>query len=84
MAGKTHIVSVFINSGASANFMKNALVTQLPKPILASALDGRLLCSVTHRTVPVNLVMSGNHQETLSFHLINALSIPSLNFTTLT
>ncbi len=83
VTGQTHIVTVFIDSGADANFMDDALATQLgikreplPKPVPASALDGRLLCSVTHRTVPVHLGMSGNHQETLSFHLIHAPCIP--------
>ncbi len=83
VTGQTHVVTVFIDSGADANFMDDTLAAQLgikweplPKPVPASALDGRLLCSVTHRTVPVHLGMSGNHQETLSFHLIHAPCIP--------
>lgn len=43
----------------------------LAKPMEASALDRYLLCSVTYRTVPAHLGMSGDHHETLTFHLIN-------------
>ncbi|KAK0148940.1 hypothetical protein N1851_010624 [Merluccius polli] len=57
VTGQIHIVEVFIDSGANANFMDGTLAAQLrvereplPKPVPASALDGRLLCSITHRT----------------------------------
>lgn len=69
-----------------AHFMGNTLAAQLriereplPKPIQASALDSCLLCSVTHCTVPIHLGMAGNHQETISFDLINAPSLPFFN-----
>eukprot|EP00064_Thunnus_orientalis_P012092 superscaffoldBa00001814_g12126 len=60
-----HTLAVFIDSGADASFMDDALAAQLgidqvllPKPTPVSTLDGRLFCSVTHRTVPVCLGMS--------------------------
>lgn len=43
--------------------------SRLPKTLEASALDGRWLCHVTHRTQPIQLVMANNHTEFLSFHL---------------
>ena len=48
----------------------------LAEPILATALDGRLLCQVTHRSAHLQMTMSGNHRETLAFHLIHAPQQP--------
>uniref|UniRef100_A0A8C5C6Y7 Gypsy retrotransposon integrase-like protein 1 n=1 Tax=Gadus morhua TaxID=8049 RepID=A0A8C5C6Y7_GADMO len=48
----------------------------LVKPIEASALGGRLLCTVTHCTVPLRLGISGNHTESITFHLIDAAQQP--------
>ncbi|KAK7926171.1 hypothetical protein WMY93_008481 [Mugilogobius chulae] len=47
-------------------------VSPLPKPLEANALDGRLLCRVTHRTQPVEIVMSRGHSEHVSFHLYSS------------
>ncbi len=65
-----------IDSGADASFMDvqlaqklNLTSVPLPEPINASALDGRLLCIVTHVTSPVTLSFSDSHTEELSFHL---------------
>ena len=77
--GQSHTVSVLIDSGADTNLLDRGLAMQLGinleplvKPMEATALDGRLLCTVTHRTVPLHLGISGNHTESLTFHLINA------------
>lgn len=79
----THTISVFIDSGADENFMDTGLATQLgltctplPAPAPARALDGHVLDTVTHRTEPVPLLISGNHHETVSFHVISAPQIP--------
>ena len=48
----------------------------LEEPIHATALDGCLLCRVTHRSVSLQ-IMSGDHTETLTFHLIYAPQEPS-------
>ena len=76
-------VTVLIDSGADANLLDTAFASQLGvgrevlgTPIHATALDGRLLCRVTHQTVPLQLNMSGNHHETLTFHLIHAPQQP--------
>uniref|UniRef100_A0A8C6M5V1 Gypsy retrotransposon integrase-like protein 1 n=1 Tax=Nothobranchius furzeri TaxID=105023 RepID=A0A8C6M5V1_NOTFU len=39
----------------------------LPTPLRASSLDGNSLTTITHQTVPVSLLVSGNHQESISF-----------------
>lgn len=50
------------------SFNDSLLVTQaglpvepLPEPKDVSALDGQLLPSITHVTVPLNFILSGNH-----------------------
>ncbi|KAF7640957.1 hypothetical protein LDENG_00003150, partial [Lucifuga dentata] len=50
-------------------------IETLPQPLVAHALDGRLLCRVTHRTRPVGLLLSENHSEHLSFNLIHSPQI---------
>ena len=81
--GQVNTVSVLIDSGADTNLLDRALAEQLgieqeplSQPIKATALDGRLLCTVTHRTIPLRLGMSGNHTELLTFHLIHAPQQP--------
>ena len=81
--GQSHTVSVLIDSGADTNLLDRDLAMQLGinqeplvKPIEATALDGRLLCTVTHRTVPLRLGISGNHTESITFHLIDAPQQP--------
>lgn len=71
--------TVLVDSGADANFMGFELANQLnlpplplAKPIDASALDGRLLCHITHHTPPVRLTFPDSHSEELCFHLYQA------------
>ncbi len=82
-SGSNHTVSVLIDSGADANLLDITLASQLGigqealrKPIRATALDGRLLCRVTHQSAPLQMTMSGNHSETLTFHLFHAPQQP--------
>lgn len=81
--GQLHTVSVLIDAGADTNLLDRDLAMQLGinqeplvEPINATALDGRLLCTVTHRTVSVHLGISGNHTESLAFRLMNAPQQP--------
>lgn len=67
--GQSIQISALIDSGADESFIDTALASQLDlptvgldQPLRASALDGRLLANVTHRTVPVCILLSGNHQ----------------------
>lgn len=76
-------LAVFVDSGADENFLDRELAKQLqlipellPVPREANALDGRLLCHVTHRTPALSLTISGNHAEMLSFLLIDSPQVP--------
>ncbi|XP_035848365.1 uncharacterized protein LOC118493238 [Sander lucioperca] len=42
----------------------------LDTPLHATGLDGQPLPTITHRTPPLRLLTSGNHYESISFHLI--------------
>lgn len=48
----------------------------LPKPRSARALDGHLLSRVTDETPPLSLSMSGNHNESISFLIIDSPQYP--------
>ncbi|KAF7655617.1 hypothetical protein LDENG_00053640, partial [Lucifuga dentata] len=48
----------------------------LPRPVPANALDGHLLGTVTHLTMPVHLLLSGNHKETIQFHILQSPRLP--------
>ena len=70
---------VLVDSGSDDNVIDSATVKQahiltlpLPTPKEVFALDDRLLACVTHRTVPLSLLLSGNHSEK-----IHLLIIPS-------
>jgi len=39
----------------------------LDEPLVAKGLNGTPLAQITHKTVPVTLLLSGNHEETLRF-----------------
>ena len=65
------------DSGADENFLDASLVSQacisvepLTTPLDANALNGMILARVTHRTKPLCLILSGNHRETIQFHVI--------------
>ncbi len=71
------------DSGAGDNFLDNDLALQsgipleeLESPLTANALDGRVLALVTRRTVPVSLVLSGNHIDLIQFNIISAPTTP--------
>lgn len=83
LPGTSQVLSSLIDSGTDANFINKELVCQLriskvplSKSVPARALDGHLLGMVTHQTEPVNLLMSGNHNETIQFHVLPSSRIP--------
>lgn len=72
-------VTVLIDSGADDSFMDVKFAHQvgletipLEHPLVANALDGRQLAKVTQMTKPVELIISGNHHEMVSFKLISS------------
>uniref|UniRef100_A0A1A8D4D5 Gypsy retrotransposon integrase-like protein 1 n=1 Tax=Nothobranchius kadleci TaxID=1051664 RepID=A0A1A8D4D5_NOTKA len=63
-----------IDSGCEQNLLDQLLVDRLgittiplEAPTRVVSLDGSFLTSITHKTVPVNLSISGNHHESLTF-----------------
>lgn len=79
----THTLAALVDSGAEANIMEIELAHQLgleshwlPSPVPAQALDGLLLGTVTSVTAPILTMLSGNHQETIRFHLLHSLGQP--------
>ena len=76
-------LSVLVDSGSDDNFIDSSFIAQshipselLPQPKEVFALDGRLLARITHRTVPVSLLLSGNHHETISLYIIPSPTSP--------
>ena len=72
-----------VDSGADDNFIDSTLVTQagipveaLPAPKDVNALDGRLLARITHHTVPLSLILSGNHHESIKLLVIPSPHAP--------
>lgn len=72
-----------IDSGADENLLDASLVKQLglkvkklEKPLIASTLDGCPLANITTQTCPVQLLLSGNHREEISFFVLDSPHIP--------
>jgi len=83
LPGETHTLATFIDSGADVCLMDKELARQLglgqiplPRPVLASALDGHVLGTITHQTTPIHMLLSGNHYETIQFHILPSPQIP--------
>lgn len=78
-----HSCSALVDSGAEGNFMdstwahlKGVHIQPLVDPVSVSTLDGRELAVISHITVPVSLVTSGNHREELVFYLFESPATP--------
>lgn len=74
---------VLVDSGSDASFIDFELAKKLnletfplPRPMEASALDGRLLCRVTHHTQPLQLSFQDGHTELLVFHVFRSPEHP--------
>lgn len=72
-----------VESGSDDNFIDSNLVSQagIPTEILSSptdalSLDSNLLTHITHRTIPLSLIVSGNHRETIQFFVISSPHSP--------
>lgn len=83
VGGRALPLQALVDSGAQNSFLDQELVVQvgcglepLPSPYTATVLDGRVIARVSHRTMPVTLITSGNHSETISFLVIPASSTP--------
>ena len=72
-------LKVLVDSGADANLMdwglaKRLKIASVPltQTLEASALDGTLMCKVTHRTMPLKITIDHEHSEYMTFHLFNS------------
>ena len=79
----SHTLAVFIDSGSDINIIDEELARQLniqwlplPHPSPACALDGHLVGTLTHQTTPLRLLLSGNHHETIQFHILKSPRLP--------
>ena len=79
----SHTLAIFIDSGSDINIIDEELARQLniqrvplPHPSPACALDGHLVGTVTHQTTPLHLLLSGNHHETIQFHILKSHRLP--------
>ena len=77
-SGRSLPLSALVDSGAEENFIDTNLAKQmgipteaLSFPLEARGLNGHHLAQVQRRTVPVPLILAGNHHETISLHLMN-------------
>ena len=83
LSDTTHTLAALVDSGAEANIMDTELAHQLglenhhlPSPVPARALDGHVLGTVTSITAPISMKVSGNHKETIRFHLLRSPGQP--------
>ena len=74
-----------IDSGADESFIDSRVCQQLgietellDVPLDTKALNGILLARVDRRTIPIPLLLSGNHQEKIRFHVIDCPHVPLL------
>lgn len=79
VGGEVLLLLALADSGAEDNLLDERLAAQvgcklqsLGKPIKATALNCKILTEVTHCTTPIKMVLSGNHHEEISFHIIHA------------
>ncbi len=75
--------SALLDSGAEGSFIDRNLVhqlrmstTSLRHKIPVSALNGQSLSDITHSTLPVTLITSGNHTETMTFYVTDSPLAP--------
>ena len=81
---QTSPLTILLDSEADESFIDQELVHQmgidtvpLGSPIETQALNGRPIARVERRTVPVNLLISGNHHESISLLVISSPLSPS-------
>lgn len=72
-----------IDSGCEQSLIDSQFVQQmgietipLSTPLRVSALNGRDLPQITHKTKPVKMILSGNHCEVISFFVFPAANSP--------
>ena len=76
-------VGALVDSGADDCLIDFEFATQagislvpLQTPLSMQALNGKSLGNVTQQTIPLTLVISGNHSETIQFKVLHSSSAP--------
>ena len=87
--GGNEKTSALLDSGAEESFLDagNAACWGIPlvevsRPLVANSLNGQRIGCITKATVPLHLLVSGNHQKTISLLIIDTFSGnpgPSMN-----
>ena len=75
--------SAFVDSGCDGNIIDSSFAHkvgikcfELEHPIHSRSLEGVRMGDITHITEPVTLVVSGNHSETIRFHVFSSPDSP--------
>lgn len=78
-------LSFLVDSGADNSLIDQKLVKQasIPTEVLSEfktilGLNGDILAKITHQTAPLNLIVSGNHSESIQLFLIPSSSFPGI------
>lgn len=76
---QSHTLATSIDSGSDISIIDEDLARRLridlvplSPSVAARALDGRPLATITHRMVPVQLLLAGDHYETIQLHVLRA------------
>ena len=76
-------IGALVDSGADDCLIDFEFATQagiplepLPTPLAVQALNGCSLGKVTQQTIPLSLIVSGNHTETIRFKVLHSSSAP--------
>ena len=74
---------ILIDPGVDVSLNDEDLTVQLgidqvplPRPVPAKVLDGHLLGTVTHQTMPIHMLLSSSHHETIQFHILKSPYLP--------
>ena len=81
--GGTKKTSTLLDSGAEESFMDAGTATrcgiplvEVSHPLVANSLNGQRLGRITKATIPLCLLVSGNHQETIPLLIIDTPHLP--------
>uniref|UniRef100_A0A8P4GRA6 CCHC-type domain-containing protein n=1 Tax=Dicentrarchus labrax TaxID=13489 RepID=A0A8P4GRA6_DICLA len=76
-------LTALVDSGAEESFIDSAFVLQANIPTIklpdnqpVNALDGKHLANITRQTIPLTLILSGNHREEISLLVISSPNTP--------
>ena len=82
-SGRWKKTSALLDSWAEESFLDARVVArcgvplvEIPQPLVANSLKGQHISRITHATVPIKLLTSGNHQETISLFIIDTPHSP--------